>query len=142
MIDRYKVIERYPELEDKPESIKVNVGRALQDLLRRCIDDAWWGESSVEINDYGCGPIEECNCSDFVSEYMLVHRRSEKHPASLKLNYEELPKHAKHDFELKAKFLLIEMKENEFSAPVDIDDFLSNIWIRHKFTLDMVYGWK
>lgn len=128
MFDSYKVVEKYPELKNEPEQIQVNVGKALHDLLERIINGAWMWETQAEINDYGNGTIEECNVSDFEDGYMLVLRRNEKHSASLKINYEELPESVKKDFEQKADNLLIKMKKNNFKFSIDIDEFLKGFW--------------
>lgn len=111
MFDSYKVVEKYPELKNEPEQIQVNVGKALHDLLERVINGALMWETQAEINDYGNGTIEECNVSDFEDRYMLVLRRNERHPASLKINYDELPEYVKNDFEQKADNLILKMKK-------------------------------
>lgn len=131
MFDSYKVFEKYPELKDETEPVKVNVGRALQDLLECVIDSERWSVPRAETVYYDCYPMEECNCSDSESEseYMSVLRRIEKHPATLKMNYEELPDNAKIIFEAKADYLLKIMKEHNFRFSIDIDKFSSEFSI-------------
>lgn len=126
MFDSYKVFEKFPELKDETEPIKVNVGRALQELLEHTIYSVWGAETRAETVYYhGCYPVEECSCSDFESEYMSVLRRIEKHPATLKMNYEELPDDVKIIFEAEADYLLKKMKEHNFRRSIDIDKFRS-----------------
>lgn len=122
MFDSYKVFEKFPELKDETEPIKVNVGRALQELLEQTIYSVWGAET---VYYHGCYPVEECSCSDFESEYMSVLRRIEKHPATLKMNYEELPDDVKIIFEAEADYLLKKMKEHNFRRSIDIDKFRS-----------------
>ena len=130
MYDSFKVVAKYPELKDEPEPIQVNVGRALQELLERTIYSVWGSETRAETVYYhGNYPVEECNCSEFESEYMSVLRRIEKHPATLKMNYEELPKDVKIIFEAQADYLLKKMKEHNFKRRIDIDKFCSEFFI-------------
>ncbi len=136
MYDSYKIFEKYPELKDEPEPIQVNVGRALQELLECCINSAWGSEvnSHIEVyqdTDYEYGSIEKCPWHNFEEEYGPVLKRIERHPATLKMNYEELPKYVKEDFEAKADYLLKKMKEQNFRHPIDIHKFLGEITTVH-----------
>ena len=55
MFDSYKVFEKFPELKDETEPIKVNVGRALQELLEQTIYSVWGAETRAETVYYhGC----------------------------------------------------------------------------------------
>ncbi len=129
MFDSYKIFEKYPELKDEPEPIQVNVGRALQELLKRTINSAWGGgETRAETVDYEGYPVEECSCSKYEFEYMSVLKRIEKHPSTLKMNYDELPEDVIKDFEAKADYLLKKMKEDNFDCRIDIDKFLNEVF--------------
>lgn len=121
MYDSYKVVEKYPELKNVAEPIKAYVGRALQKLLESTIYSVWGSETKAETVYYDGYPAEECNCSKFESEYQLVLNRIEKHPATLNMNYEELPEDVKIIFEKQAEYLLKKMKELNFNRHIDID---------------------
>ena len=121
MYDSYKVVEKYPELKNVAEPIKVYVGKALQELLESTIYSVWGSETRAETVYYDGYPVEECNCSEFESEYQLVLNRIEKHPATLNMNYEELPEDVKIIFEKQAEYLLKKMKELNFNRHIDID---------------------
>ncbi len=129
MFDSYKILEKYPELKELGPIIQENVGRALQELLKRTILSVLRIETRAEtVYFHGNYLEEEYNCGKFLSECACVLRRIEDHPATLRMNYEELPRHIKKDFEAKADYLLKKMKEYNWDC-VDIHNFLGELFI-------------